>query len=609
MGWQRKILRVNLTDMTSEIEPLNMEWAQQYLGERGLGTKYLYENMDPAVDSLAPENVLIFATGPLTGTMASTSGRYAVITKGALTNAVACSNSGGKFGAELKFAGYDLLLLEGRAPHPVYLHIFDDRIEIVDANEIWGKSVWETEDWIKSRHQDPLIKVASIGVAGENGVRFACVVNDLHRAAGRSGVGAVMGSKNLKAIAVRGTVGVQVDNPNRFMEIVKEAKVKLAESTDVGELTEYGTNAMIDAMQEFGGLPTRNFQEVQFEGVDKINPKAMVEVRENGHKNLLTNKACFGCTIACGRISHIDKDHFTIKNRPEYWHASGGLEYETAFAFGPDCGVDDIDALTFAGFVMNEQGMDPISFGGTLAAAMELYEMGVITDEDTDGVPLNFGNPEALTVMAEKTGKYEGFGKILGLGSQRLCEKFGHPELSMTVKGQEFAGYDSRALQGMGLGYATSSRGACHMKHDVFGPDMEDQTGEGKALPCKKSQDKISIIDSTGLCWFTLSGWKITDFQQQIDAACEGNWTVERLYETGERIWNLERQFNIAAGLTSEDDSLPPRLLNEPAKSGMAKGKVSDLDKMLPEYYELRGWTADGVPTKETLERLGLTGG
>lgn len=609
MGWQRNILRVNLTDMTSKIEPLNMEWAQQYLGERGLGTKYLYENMDPAVDSLAPENVLIFATGPLTGTMASTSGRYAVITKGALTNAVACSNSGGKFGAELKFAGYDLLLLEGRAPHPVYLHIFNDRIDFVAADEIWGRSVWETEDWIKSRHQDPLIKVASIGVAGENGVRFACVVNDLHRAAGRSGVGAVMGSKNLKAVAVRGTVGVQVDNPNRFMEIVREAKVKLAESTEVGELTEYGTNAMIDAMQEFGGLPTRNFQEVQFEGVDKINPKAMVEVRENGHQNLLTNKACFGCTIACGRISHIDKDHFTIKNRPEYWHASGGLEYETAFAFGPDCGVDDIDALTFAGFVMNEQGMDPISFGGTLAAAMELYEMGVITDEDTDGVPLNFGNPEALTVMAEKTGKYEGFGKILGLGSRRLCEKYGHPELSMTVKGQEFAGYDSRALQGMGLGYATSSRGACHMKHDVFGPDMEDQTGTGKALPCKKSQDKISIIDSTGLCWFTLSGWKITDFQQQIDAACEGNWTVERLYETGERIWNLERQFNIAAGLTSEDDSLPPRLLSEPAKSGMAKGKVSDLGKMLPEYYELRGWTADGVPTKETLERLGLSGG
>lgn len=606
MGWQRKILRVNLTDGHIQSEPLNMDWAQQYLGERGLGTKYLYENMDPSVDALDPGNVLIFATGPLTGTMASTSGRYAVITKGALTDAIACSNSGGKFGAELKFAGYDLLILEGRAPEPSYLKIYDDDVKIVSAEPIWGKTVWETEAWLKSHHQDPLMKVASIGVAGENLVRYACVINDLHRAAGRSGVGAVMGSKNLKAIAVRGTVGVTVDNPKRFMEVVKETKAKLAQSDDVQELTDYGTNAMIDMMQEFGGLPTRNFQEVQFEGVDNINPSAMTRERSNGHVNLLTNKACFGCTIACGRISHIDKDHFTISNRPEYWHASGGLEYETAFAFGPDCGVDDIDALTFAGFMMNEHGMDPISFGGTLAAAMELYELGVITDEDTDGIPLNFGNAEALTIMAEKTGKYEGFGKILGLGSKRLCEKYGHPELSMTVKGQEFAGYDSRALQGMGLGYATSSRGACHMKHDVFGPDMEDQTGAGKALPCKKSQDKISIIDSTGLCWFTLSGWKITDFQAQIDAACEGDWNVPRLYETGERIWNLERQFNLKAGLTKADDSLPPRLLNDPAKSGVAKGKVNELGKMLPEYYEVRGWNEEGVPTDQTLERLGL---
>jgi len=609
MGWQQKVLRVNLTRGDVQTEPLNMEWAQEYLGERGLGTKYLYESMDPAVDALDPANVLIFATGPLTGTMASTSGRYAVVTKGALTDAIACSNSGGKFGAELKFAGYDLLILEGRAPQPSYLKIYDDSVEIISAEEIWGKSVWETEAYLKSHHQDPMMKVASIGVAGENCVRFACVVNDLHRAAGRSGVGAVMGSKNLKAIAVRGTVGVTVDNPKRFMEVVKKTKAKLAASGDVSELTEYGTNAMIDMMQEFGGLPTRNFQDVQFEGVDKINPSAMTEVRPNGHKNLLTNKACFGCTIACGRISHIDKDHFTISNRPEYWHASGGLEYETAFAFGPDCGVDDIDALTFAGFIMNEQGMDPISFGGTLAAAMELYERGVITDADTDGVPLEFGNAEALTIMAEKTGKYEGFGKILGLGSKRMCEKYGHPELSMTVKGQEFAGYDSRALQGMGLGYATSSRGACHMKHDVFGPDMEDQTGAGKAEPCKKSQDKIAAIDSTGLCWFTASGWKIGDYQEQIDAACDGDWSVQRLFQTGERIWNLERQFNLAAGLSKADDSLPERLLKDPAKSGTAKGKVNELSRMLPEYYEVRGWNKDGVPTSETLQRLGLANG
>jgi aldehyde:ferredoxin oxidoreductase len=238
---------------------------------------------------------------------------------------------------------------------------------------------------------------------------------------------------------------------------------------------------------------------------------------------------------------------------------------------------------------------------------MELYERGIIGKDDTDGVELKFGNAEALTVMAEKTGKQEGFGKVLGLGSKLMCEKYGHPEFSMTVKGQEFAGYDSRALQGMGLGYATSNRGACHLKHAVFEEDMEDQTGAGKAEPCKDSQDRIAMIDSTGLCLFTgEAGWGMEPFQEQIDAACEGDWTLERLLETGERIWNLERLFNLKAGLTAADDTLPKRLLEDPAPSGTAKGKVSELDKMLPEYYAYRGWTPDGVPTEETLGRLGL---
>jgi len=606
MAWQRKILRVNLTEGTSRTEPLNMDWARAYIGERGLATKYLWESMDPKADAMGPENVLIFATGPLTSTMASTSGRYAVITKGPLTNAIACSNSGGKFGAELKFAGYDLLIVEGRAPEPAYLHIVDDEVELLPADEIWGTSVWSTEEWLKTHHQNPLLKVASIGVAGERGVLFSCIVNDLHRAAGRSGVGAVMGSKNLKAVAVHGTVGVRVDDPRRFMEVVRKTHKMLEESSGRRELTELGTNAMIDAMQEFGGLPTRNFKEVQFEGTEKINPAAMREKRPNGHQNLLTNKACFGCTIACGRIAHIDKEHFTIVNRKEYWHASGGLEYETAYAFGPECGVDDIDALTFAGFMMNEHGMDPISFGVTLGAAMELYEMGAITDEDTGGVKLSFGNAEALTVMAEQTGKHEGFGRVLGLGAKRLAEKYGHPEVAMVVKGQEFAGYDSRALQGMGLGYATSNRGACHLKHDVFAEDMEDQTGKGKAKPCKASQDFVSVIDSSGLCLFTTSAWGIDEFAEQIDAACEGEWTKEHLLECGERIWNLERRFNLEAGLTGADDTLPERMLKDPAPSGTAKGRVNELDRMLPEYYEARGWSAEGVPTPETLKRLGL---
>ncbi|MCH8996854.1 MAG: aldehyde ferredoxin oxidoreductase family protein [Proteobacteria bacterium] len=608
MGWQKKVLRVDLTKGTCEPEPLNMDWAAAYLGERGLATKYLWENMDPKADPMGPDNVLIFATGPLTGTMASTSGRYAVITKGPLTGAIACSNSGGKFGAELKFAGYDLLIIQGVAAEPVYLHIVDEEVEIVPAGELWGKTVWETEEWIKAKHQNPLLKVASIGVAGERGVRFACIMNDLHRAAGRSGVGAVMGSKNLKAVAVHGTIGVRVKDPKRFMEAVREAKDLLVDNDGRKELTELGTNAMIDSMQAFGSLPTRNFHEVQFEGVGKINPEAMAATTPSGHTNLLANKACFGCTIACGRIAHIDKDHFTIVSRPKYRHASGGLEYETAYAFGPLVGIDDIDALTFASFLMNEHGMDPISFGGTLASAMELFEMGVITKDDTDGVALEFGNAEALTVMAEKTGKYQGFGQVLGLGSRLLCEKYGHPELSMTVKGQEFAGYDSRALQGMGLGFATSNRGACHLKHDTFAQDMEDQTGRGKAKPCKDSQDLVSMVDSTGLCLFVMAAWGPEEFQKQIDAACEGDWTVERLIETGERIWNLERLFNLAAGLSAADDNLPKRLLEVPAPSGTAKGKVSELGKMLPEYYQARGWTPEGVPSNETLARLKLQG-
>jgi aldehyde:ferredoxin oxidoreductase len=546
MSWQKKVLRVNLTEGSSSVEPLNMEWANDYLGERGLATKYLMESMDPKTDAMSPENVLVFATGPLTGTMSSTSGRYAVVTKGPLTNAIACSNSGGKFGAELKYAGYDLLILEGRSPAPVYLHIVNDSVEILPADELWGTTVWHTEEWLKARHQNPLLKVASIGVAGESGVRYACIMNDLHRAAGRSGVGAVMGVKNLKAIAVHGSVGVSVNDPKRFMEAVRETHELLANNRGRKGLTKYGTNSMIDTMQEFGSLPTRNFHAVQFDGVEKIDARAMMTPKPDGHVNLLTNKACFGCTIACGRIAHIDKTHFTIVNRKEYWHASGGLEYETAYAFGPLVGVDDIDALTFAGYLMNEHGMDPISFGGTLASAMELYEMGLITTKDTDGVELTWGNAEALTVMAEKTGKFEGFGQVLGLGSRLMCEKYGHPELSMAVKGQEFAGYDSRGLQGMGLGFATSNRGACHLKHDVFAEDMEDQSGKGKAVPCKESQDRIAMIDSTGLCLFTTAAWGVPEFQKQIDAACEGEWTEERLVECGERTWNLERQFNLA---------------------------------------------------------------
>ena len=615
MGWQKKILRVNLTEGSCKAEPLNMEWAADYLGQRGLATKYLSEEVDPKVDPLSPDNKLIFATGPLTGTAASTSARYSVITKGALTGAIACSNSGGYFGAELKMAGWDMVIFEGKSENPVYLNINDETAELLSAEDIWGKSVWEADDILHRKYQDPLLRISAIGKAGEEGVMYACIVNDRHRAAGRSGVGAVMGSKNLKAITVRGTQGVAVEDPARFMQAVTEKKQILAENAVTGQgLPTYGTQVLMNVINEVGALPTRNTRDVQFEGAGKISGEAMHEPRgSQGKPNLVTNQACFGCTIACGRIARVDKEHYTVVNKPEYWGASGGLEYENAWSLGAATGVDDLDALTYANFICNEQGFDPITFGATLAAAMELYEMGVITDEDTDGVALKFGSAEALTTMTELTGRNEGFGKILGLGSKRMCEKYGHPELSMSVKGQEFPAYDPRGIQGMGLTYATSNRGACHLRSytvasEILGiPEKTDPLAtEGKAGLVKAFQDATAAVDSTGLCLFTTFAWSLDDFYPQVDAACEGDWSLDKLVEVGERIWNLERQFNLEAGFTGKDDTLPKRLLKEAAKTGPAEGKVSGLKEMLPEYYQLRGWDEGGVPTAETLQRLGL---
>ena len=607
MSWQRKLLRVDLSAGTCVSEALNMEWAEAYLGQRGLATKYLMEEIDPKVDALAPGNKLIIATGPLTGTMASTGGRWSAVTKGPLTGAIACSNSGGQFGGELKMAGWDMIIVEGRSAKPVYLYIENDQAELIDAAHLWGRPVWEAEPAIKAAHNDPLIRVASIGEAGENGCRYACIVNDLHRAAGRSGVGAVMGSKQLKAIAVRGSAGVKLANPKAFMQAVSTASTALAKSEGRMGFTRYGTIPMMDVTGTFGALPTRNNREVQFEGHEKLNATAMQSPNEHGHTNLITNGACFACTIGCGRICHIDPQHFSVKDRPEYHHASGGLEYETAYALGAAVGVADMDAATFAGFMCNEHGMDPISLGGSIAAAMELFDLGLITEADTGGIKLEFGNAEALCKIAEMTGKGEGFGKDIGLGSKLLCEKYGRPELSMAVKGQEFAAYDGRAMQGMGLAYATSNRGACHLRANPYADDFGTTAPEGKAAIVKSSQDFIAAIDSTGLCVFTLhAGSTEQHYAAQIDAACGGGWSVERLHETGERIWNLERQFNLAAGLSAADDTLPKRILNEPAPSGAAKGLVCKLPDMLPKYYALRGWSADGVPEPATLSRLGL---
>src|SRR5512141_2623163 len=325
MGWARKILRVNLTAGTCKSEPLNMKWARDYIGQRGLATKYFVEEVDAKVDPLSPENKIIWATGPLTGTMASTGGRCSVIPQGALTGAIACSNSGGYWGAELKMAGWDMIVFEGKAPKPVYLYIENDDARLLDADFIWGKSVWDTEPAIKARHQDPMIRVSSIGRAGETGCMYAAVVNDLHRAAGRSGVGTVMGSKNLKAIAVRGTKGVgNIRDPKAFMAATVAAKKVLHDNAVTGQgLPTYGTQVLMNVINEMGALPTRNHRDVQFEGAKDISGEAMHEPRKtDGKPNLVTNNACFGCTIACGRVSKMDEGHFTVQNDPKYWGAS-----------------------------------------------------------------------------------------------------------------------------------------------------------------------------------------------------------------------------------------------------------------------------------------------
>ena len=369
----------------------------------------------------------------------------------------------------------------------------------------------------------------------------------------------------------------------------------------------------MNVINEIGALPTRNHRDVQFEGAKDISAEAMATPRaSDGKKHLVTNQACFGCTIACGRISKMDKGHFTVENKPQYWGASGGLEYEAAWALGAANGVNDLEALQYANLLCNEHGMDPITFGATVGAVMELYGMGVLSAEQL-GIDAQFGSAQALAHFAEITAKGEGFGKEIGQGSKRLTAKYGHPELSMSVKGQEFPAYDSRGIQGMGLAYATSNRGACHLRgytvaSEVLGIPVKTDplSADGKPELVIAFQDATAAFDSAGICIFTSFAWGLADVQPQVAAACGDEFTLENLSKIGERIWNIERDFNNRAGFTSKDDNLPPRLLNEPAKTGPAKGLVSKLPEMLPKYYALRGWDNDGRLSADTRQRLGL---
>jgi aldehyde:ferredoxin oxidoreductase len=600
-GWVGKILRVDLTSGKISTAALDPALARDYIGARGLGTKFIYDEVDPKVDPLSPANKLIFASGPMTGTFAPSAGRYDVVTKGPLTDTIAASNSGGAWGPELKFAGYDLLIVEGKAAKPVYLWIQDDKVEIRDASSLWGKEVPETTDLLYAETAEDA-KVACIGPAGEHLSQIAAIMNDRHRAAGRTGVGAVMGSKNLKAIVVRGTGAVTIADSKAFLAAVSRASTMLKEHPVSGTgLRVYGTDVLVNVLNSIGGLPTGNFQDGHFPTADKVGGETLTATV------LQRVKGCFSCIISCGRVTKV--------TNPKYQGEGEGPEYETAWGFGPDCLIDDLEAVTKANYYCNELGIDTISMASTIACAMEMFQKGIIGLKDTEGLDLTFGNAEAMVEAVRLTGLGQGFGKKLQLGSYRLASLYGHPELSMTVKKQEIPAYDPRAVQGIGLHFATSNRGGCHVRGYTVSPEVlgvpfkvDKDAIEGKPALVALFQNLTAAIDSSGACLFTSFGIGAPEYSELMTALTGVTYSADDFIKAGERIYNLERLFNLKSGLTAKDDTLPARLLDEPIVTGPSKGSVSRLPEMLPEYYALRGWSADGIPTDEKLSELALSG-
>lgn len=597
-GWMGKLLRVNLTNGTIKAEALNMKDAGNYLGGRGLGTKIFMDEVDPKVDPFSPDNKVIFMTGPLTGTLASCGGRYEVVTKAPLTGTIGASNSGGHFGPELKYTGFDGIIFEGKAEKPVYLYINDDKAELRDASHVWGKEVpFTTDELVKET--DEAARVACIGPAGEKRVLFATIMNDKNRAAGRSGLGAVMGSKNLKAVVVKGSRSIEVAENKEFLAACLDSRKKMKEHPVTGTgLPTYGTEILVNILNQSGALPTNNWRESVFKFAEDTSGESLTQ------KYLVRNRGCFGCSIGCGRVTKIPGAKYT--------NFGEGPEYEAGWSYGADCGVRDLAKICEANFLCNELGMDPITLGSTIACAMELVSKGVISQKET-GLNLQFGDADAVVEFTRMTGYREGFGDMLALGSYRMAEKYGHPELSMTVKKQEMPAYDGRGLQGMGLEYATSNRGGCHVRGYMTSPEilgiptkLDPLVTDGKAAVLKIFQDLTAVVDSIGICLFTTFAIGLPEIAEQLRTATGINYTDEEVLQCGERIWNLEKTFNLKAGFTKADDTLPPRLLNEPASEGAAKGKVVELGKMLGEYYELRGWDKEGVPTADKKKELSI---
>ena len=597
-GYTGNILRVDLSTGTVSRESLDMQMAEDFIGGRGLASRLLCEELDPAADALSPENPLIFGTGPLTGTGAPATSRYVVVCKAPLTGTIACSNSGGFFGPELKFAGYDALIIQGESAEPVYLWINNRTVQIRPAESLWGKFPTETESELRSLTH-PSAKVACIGPGGENLSLLAGVVNDGYRLAARSGVGALMGKKKLKAIAVHGTGSVDLQDPQQFWKAAMDMHQKItADPVSFGSFRAYGTASLVNLINEMGAYPTRNFQSDTFEGATSTSGEALAD------GILQRNRACFACPIACTRVSE-------VKEGP-YQGRGEGPEYESIWALGALCGVADLAAVSKANFICGDYGIDTISTGATIACAMELFEKGALPEQEL-GFPLRFGDAGAMVRAVEMTGKREGFGDVLADGSYRLAVRYGHPEFFMGVKKLEMSAYSPRVFQGMALQYATSNRGACHVRGntvaaELYGiprylpPEVLEQKEEMVRRPF---QNSTAFVDSTGICLFTKFAITHREICALLAPATGLDFNFDRSIEQGDRIWNLERMFNLRAGFTSEDDRLPQRV-SEPAVDGPRAGSRAILQEHLQTYYLLRGWDELGRPTRTKLEELGL---
>ena len=587
-GWTGKILEIDLSRHEWKTYPLDETIARLFLGGRGLGARLLWDLVGPEVDPLAIENVLIFATGPLTGTGYQTSNRFSVTTKSPLTKTIIDANSGGYWGMQFKKAGYDALIVRGKSKDPVWIEIKQDDIAIHSAVDLWGMRVSQVTE--KLGQNDNKRNVLCIGPAGENLVRISAIMNDGQRSLARGGPGAVMGSKNLKAIVVEGKTRPDIEDQDNFKFMLYESRKLLKASPLTSQaLPEFGTSVVMNIVNNIGALPTRNFQQSSFEGADQISGEELTE------KYLVKNAACWACPIGCTRISKTDKVE------------GEGPEFETTWAFGAACGNDDLAAIIEANAICNDLGIDTISAGSTIACAMELTEKGYL---DSD---LQFGRADLFISTLEDLALRRGLGNDLAEGSYRLATKYGHPELSMTVKGLEMPAYDPRGMQGQGLLYATSNRGACHMRGNMLGlevlglPKLIDRFQiQGKSSFVSLHQNSSAAIDSLVICKFTNLGVAEEYFARTLSAVTGTHYATGDLIRVGERVWNLEKLYNLREGFSKIDDTLPPRLLEEPIQEGPSKGWVSNLDPMLAEYYRGRGWDENGIPKPGKINELSL---